>query len=286
MIYSPRPHPSPSSFKSGNSRESSEIKRQRYPAFRMPASPPQPVAPHWSRLVSPPSLVSPSSLLSSNGSEETDTESPLSSFSPVHDDKWHSAIFEDSAATVLTRIQEHEAATIAQLNGDGCFGSGLGMPAVSSMQSVWEDAIKLIVPPNSPMVEGIDVGCVEQILEPSPHIDLDELGLHFIKRPTIPALATTTIPIAPRPTASKIQRVHRRLLRPFILRRVKASARKHAMHPAQTQTQTHCHCQSQSRLQPSSSSLENKPPSSEKTSVGVRSGKTLRHMFRLGANVA
>jgi len=252
----------------------------------MPASPPQPVAPHWSRLVSPPSLVSPSSLLSSNGSEETDTESPLSSFSPVHDDKWHSAIFEDSAATVLTRIQEHEAATIAQLNGDGCFGSGLGMPAVSSMQSVWEDAIKLIVPPNSPMVEGIDVGCVEQILEPSPHIDLDELGLHFIKRPTIPALATTTIPIAPRPTASKIQRVHRRLLRPFILRRVKASARKHAMHPAQTQTQTHCHCQSQSRLQPSSSSLENKPPSSEKTSVGVRSGKTLRHMFRLGANVA
>jgi hypothetical protein len=265
VIYSPCPHPTPSSFRSTGNSQQSQIKRQSYPAFRMPVSPPEPVAPHWSRLVSsspldsdsnlspvscdsssPSTLESPSSLSdSSDVSHETDTESPLSSYSPI-DEKWHSVIYEDSA--VLT--SGHEACI--QLC-DGVEGAlGLGMRVVSSLQSIWD--ISLIVPPNSPMMCD---GCVQ--LPAFPHIDLDELDLRFIGRPTTPT--------TPRPTSSKIRR---RLLRPFILRRVKASVKKHV--EAQNLHQ---------------SSPDTGTVSSRNTlSIRIRSGNILRHMFRLGANVA
>ena len=52
VIYSPRPYPTtPSSFKSSNSQQS-YIKQHCCPAFRIPASPPRSIAPHWNRLVS------------------------------------------------------------------------------------------------------------------------------------------------------------------------------------------------------------------------------------------
>jgi hypothetical protein len=80
---------------------------------------------------------------SSDVSHETDTESPLSSYSPIHEN-WHSVIYEDS--DVLTSGRE---ACIRLCDGvEG--GIGLGMRVASSLQSIWD--ISLIVPPNSPMM--------------------------------------------------------------------------------------------------------------------------------------
>ena len=87
----------------------------------------------------------------------------------------------------------------------------LGMRVALSMQSIWDP--RLIVPPNSPMMGD---GCLK--FPEFPLIDLDELDLRFIERPTSPTII--------RPTSSKIN-LHCRLLRPFILRRVKASVQKH-----------------------------------------------------------
>ena len=118
-------------------------------------------------------------------------------------DKWHSAIYEDSAVFTCG----HEAYEV-QVCDDGCIG--LGMRVASSMQSIWDP--RLIVPPNSPTMGD---GCLK--FPEFPLIDLDELDLRFIERPTSPTII--------RPTSSKIN-LHR-LLRPFILRRVKASVQKH-----------------------------------------------------------
>ena len=95
-----------------------------------------------------------------------------------------------------------------------------------------------------------------------PLIDLDELDLRFIERPTSPTI------IRPRPTSSKIN-LHYRLLRPFILRCVKANVQKHV--DAQS-------VPSSPAPAPNNLSPEN--------ARGTRSRKTLRHMFHLGTNVA
>ena len=78
----------------------------------------------------------------------------------------------------------------------------------------------------------------------------------------------TTSPTIIRPTSSRIN-LHRRLLRPFILRRTKASVQKHV--DAQSVP---------SSPAPAANNL------SPENARGMRSRKTLRHMFRLGANVA
>ena len=77
------------------------------------------------------------------------------------------------------------------------------MRVASSMQSIWDP--RLIVPPNSSIMGD---GCLN--FPEFPLIDLDELDLRFIERPTSPTII--------HPTSSKIN-LRRRLLRPFILRR-------------------------------------------------------------------
>lgn len=259
---SPRPHPTPSSFRSDNSQKS-YIKRQRYPAFRKPASPPQPVAPHWNRLVSPsiglnpvfdnfadpPSPLVSSSGLSSSASHETDTESPVSLYTPA-DDKWGSVTYEDSA--ILTS-GHHEAC--AQFNGElveDCFG--LCMPMAPSTKSI-SDA-HLIAPPNSPMMGH---GCLR--LPPSPQINLDELELYF-PGPPAPSSATSLVPLTT-PASSKIQ-IHRRFLHSLTLRRIKSSV--------------------QQRVEAQTESFDNNNMS--KKALSLRSRRALRQVFHLGAGVA
>ena len=144
VINSPSLYPTtPSDFESGNSQQS-YIKQQSYTVFRT-----QSVAPHWIRLpdlsptsynskASPSSIVDlddlprtlgsfMSSVLSSDISHETDTESP---YSPA-DNKWHS---EDSA--VLTCGYEAYDAQVCGDDAKGCIG--LGMRVASSTQSTWD----------------------------------------------------------------------------------------------------------------------------------------------------
>ena len=126
-------------------------------------------------------------------------------YSPA-DNKWHSAIYEDSA--VLTCGHD---AQVCDDDDEGCIG--LAMQVASSMQSIWDP--HLIMPPSSPMMRS---ECLK--FPKFPLIDLDKPDLHFVECPTSPTITC--------PMSSKTH-LHHHLLHSFTLHHIKTSVQKHGV---------------------------------------------------------